>query len=201
MPPYPEHPSLAILGGAKFETKSPLIKLLLEKYDHLFIAGALANDVFNAQGFPVGISLISEESPTLEILNHPHFVAPIDVTVERPDGQARVKLPKDVASDERIVDIGPDSVAKLAPFIMSAKYILWNGPTGLYEHGYKSYTHAIAELIGKCGASAVIGGGDTIASIEESGMTPSPNTFLSTGGGAMLEYLLNGSLPGIDALN
>src|SRR3989344_8784846 len=72
----PEHPSLAILGGAKFETKAPLIKLLLEKYDHVFITGALANDVFKARGLPVGRSLISKELPDASILQHPHFLAP-----------------------------------------------------------------------------------------------------------------------------
>ena len=197
----PEHPSFAILGGAKFETKSPLIKVLLDSYDHLFVTGALANDVFKAKGLPVGVSLISKELPTPEILSNPHFVSPVDVTVEQADKQASVKKPEAVAADDKIVDIGPDTIAEIAPYIAAAKFILWNGPTGLYEDGFVSYTHAIAELIGKSGAHAVIGGGDTIAVIEESGVTFGPNVFLSTGGGAMLEFLLDGTLPGIDALN
>lgn len=196
----PEGPSLAILGGAKFETKSPLIKVLLEKYDHFFLTGALANDVFKAEGFPVGVSLISKELPDESVLKHPHFLAPVDVTVERSDEQALVKKPQEVAADEKIVDIGPDSVAKIAPLIASAKFILWNGPTGLYEDGFVSYTHAIADLISKSGVRAVIGGGDTIAVIESTGVQFGPPVFLSTGGGAMLEYLLNGTLPGIQAL-
>jgi 3-phosphoglycerate kinase len=196
----PEHPSFAILGGAKFETKSPLIKVLLESYDHLFVTGALANDVFKAKGFPVGASLISKELPTPEILNNPHFVSPIDVTVEQSDKQASVRKPEAVAINDKIVDIGPDTVAEIAPYIAAAKFILWNGPTGLYEDGFISYTHAIADLISKSGAHAVIGGGDTIAVIEESGVTFGPNVFLSTGGGAMLEFLLDGTLPGIEAL-
>ena len=199
----PQSPSFAILGGAKFETKAPFIKILLERYDHLFITGALANDVFKAQGYETGVSLISKELPTPEILNHPHFVAPIDVTVERPDKQARVKKPNEVLPDEKIVDIGPDSIAHIAPFITQSKYILWNGPTGIYEAGYVSYTHAIADLVGKAvdgGAMCVIGGGDTIAAIQESGVSEARLGFLSTGGGAMLEYLLKGTLPGIEAL-
>jgi phosphoglycerate kinase len=196
----PEHPSFAILGGAKFETKSPLIKVLLESYDHLFLTGALANDVFKAKGLPVGISLISKELPTADVLSNPHFIAPVDVTVEHADKQASVKKPEAVAADEKIVDIGPDSVALIAPYIAAAKFILWNGPTGLYEDGFTSYTHAIADLISKSGAHAVIGGGDTIAVIEGSGMTFGSNVFLSTGGGAMLEFLLDGTLPGIQAL-
>jgi phosphoglycerate kinase len=196
----PLSPSLAILGGAKFETKAPLIELLLEKYDHLFIAGALANDVFKARGLPVGRSLISKELPGEDILSNPHFLAPIDVTVERSDGQVHVKKPEAVETDDKIVDIGPDSVAMLAPHIMSAKFILWSGPTGMYESGYVQYTQGIAELIAKSEAKKVIGGGDTIAAIEATGVDEKKLGFLSTGGGAMLEYLLKGTLPGIEAL-
>lgn len=200
----PENPSFAILGGAKFETKAPLIKSLLENYGHLFIAGALANDVFKARGMEVGVSLISKELPSQDILSNPRFIAPVDVTVERPDKQARVKKAEEVAADEKIVDTGPDSIAHIAPLLAEAKFILWNGPTGLYEGGYVSWTHAIAELIEKAvanGAHAVIGGGDTIAAIQESGVPEDRLGFLSTGGGAMLEYLLKGTLPGIEALS
>jgi len=196
----PEHPSFAILGGAKFETKAPLIKELLKTYDSVFITGALANDVFKARGFPVGRSLISKELPSEDVLLHPLFIAPVDVTVERSDLQARVKLPQDVETDDKIVDIGPDSVQAIAPLIEKARFILWNGPTGLYEGGYVSWTHAIAELIAKSDAQKVIGGGDTIAALQESGVEMDTLGFLSTGGGAMLEYLLDGTLPGIDAL-
>jgi len=160
----PLPPSLAILGGAKFETKAPLIKSLLETYDHLFITGALANDVFKARGLPVGRSLISKELPDASILENPRFLAPVDVTVEAPDGQASVKKPEEVGLDEKIVDIGPDSVAMLATLIAEARFILWNGPTGMYENGYIHYTQQIAELIAKSPAKKVIGGGDTIAS-------------------------------------
>jgi phosphoglycerate kinase len=200
----PQGPSFAILGGAKFETKAPLISSLLSAYDHLFLAGALANDVFKAKGFPVGVSLISKELPARDVLENPRFVSPVDVTVERADKQAKVKKPESVAADEKIVDIGPDSVATIAPFIEEAKFILWNGPTGLYEAGYVTWTSAIGELVAKAiarGATAVIGGGDTIAALQESGIPEDKLGFLSTGGGAMLEYLLKGTLPGIEALN
>lgn len=196
----PEHPSLAILGGAKFETKAPLVKLLLEKYDRVFITGALANDVFKARGLPVGRSLTSKELPSEDILSNPRSLAPIDVTAEDESGHARVKNPEEVGENERIVDVGPDTVAMLAPHIARAKFILWNGPTGIYERGYIHYTQQIAELAAGSGAKIVIGGGDTIAAIEASGVKMGENAFLSTGGGAMLEYLLSGTLPGIDAL-
>ncbi|MCE9541540.1 phosphoglycerate kinase [Candidatus Kaiserbacteria bacterium] len=199
----PEHPSFAILGGAKFETKAPLIQALLSTYDNVFITGALANDVFKAKGYPVGRSLISKELPSKEILENPRFLAPIDATVENSGKEVKVKKPDTVEDDDKIVDIGPDSVQEIAPALSQAKFILWNGPTGLYEAGYVSYTHAIAALIAHAvedGAQAVIGGGDTIAAILESDIPPEKLGFLSTGGGAMLEYLLKGTLPGIDAL-
>jgi phosphoglycerate kinase len=199
----PEHPSFAILGGAKFETKAPLIKSLLQNYDHLFITGALANDIFKAKNLSVGRSLVSKELPGPDVLNHPHRLDTIDVTVENSQKQARVKKPEDVGTDDKIVDMGPDTLALLTPHIMKAHFILWNGPTGLYEEGYTSWTHAIAELLAKRvseGASVVIGGGDTIAAIEGAGIAMDSLGFLSTGGGAMLEYLLKGSLPALEAL-
>ncbi|MDZ4227528.1 MAG: phosphoglycerate kinase [Patescibacteria group bacterium] len=197
----PESPSFAMLGGAKFETKAPLIRSLLTAYDRLFIVGALANDIFAARGLPVGRSLISKELPQKDVLENPHLIAPVDVTVETPDGQVRVKKPAEVADDEKIVDIGPDSVAAAAPYIGEARSFLWSGPTGMYEKGYTHYTQAIAELLEKSDAKKVIGGGDTIAAVEASGVSQDNLGFLSTGGGAMLEYLLKGTLPGIEALS
>lgn len=199
----PARPAFAILGGAKFETKAPLIQSLLATYDHLFITGALANDVYRAQGLPVGRSKISDELPSPAILGHARFIAPHDVTAQTSDGHAYVKKPHEVTSDDKIVDIGPDSVALVAPHIERANFILWNGPTGLYEEGFTSYTHALAEIIRKrvaAGAQCVIGGGDTIAALDDSGIPEEELGFLSTGGGAMLEFLLKKTLPGIEAL-
>lgn len=199
----PPHPAFSIIGGAKFETKLPIIRKLLEKYDHTFVTGALANDVYRAQGLPVGRSKVSDEIPSMTIVGHPRFIAPCDVTAQQSDGHAFVKLPKDVTPDDKIVDIGPDSVALIAPHIERAEFIIWNGPTGLYEEGFTAYTHAIAEIIARrvaAGAQCVIGGGDTIAALEESGIAIESLGFLSTGGGATLEFLVQGTLPGIEAL-
>jgi 3-phosphoglycerate kinase len=197
----PRSPSVAILGGAKFETKAPLIKLLLEKYDRVLVVGALANDVFKARGLPTGRSLISKELPESSILDHPHFLAPVDVTVENSAGQASVKKPEAVGPDDKIVDIGPDTVAQMTPLLTAAQFILWAGPTGMYEKGYLHYTQGIAEAIAMSKGQKVIGGGDTIAAIEATGVDKAGLGFLSTGGGAMLEYLLKGTLPGVEALN
>jgi phosphoglycerate kinase len=199
----PEHPSLAILGGAKFETKAPLIHLLLEKYDTAFITGALANDILKARGFPTGRSLLSLEAPSAEILANPRLLAPIDVTAEDESGHAVAKDPSAVRAGDIIYDIGPETISLLAPKIASAKFILWNGPTGKYESGYTHYTRQIADLVAaahKNGAQVVIGGGDTIAALEQGGADTKQLGFLSTGGGAMLEYLLKGTLPGIEVL-
>jgi phosphoglycerate kinase len=199
----PPRPAFAIIGGAKFETKIPVITLFLQKYDHTFVTGALANDVFKAAGLPVGRSRVSDDVPPASVLGHARFVSPTDVTAQRSDGQVFVKKPKEVVADDKIVDIGPDTVALIAPHIERANFILWNGPTGLYEEGFVSYTHAIAELIARrvaLGAQVVIGGGDTIAALEGSGISEDSLGFLSTGGGAMLEYLVKGTLPAIEAL-
>ena len=198
----PEHPSFAILGGAKFETKSPLIKLLLETYDHLFITGALANDVFKARGLPVGVSLISKELPDERGARQPAFrrARRRHRRARRQAGSVKKPGRRRCGRQDRRHRAGLRS-RRSRLFIASAKFILWNGPTGLYEDGFTSYTHAIADLISKSGAHAVIGGGDTIAVIEDSGATFGSNVFLSTGGGAMLEFLLNGTLPGLDALD
>ncbi len=199
----PHAPSFAILGGAKFETKAPLVAKLLASYDHLFIAGALANDVFRAQGYSAGVSLVSKKIPGNDVLTHPHFISPLDATVETHAGHVCVKKPENVVIDDRIVDTGPYSIAHIAPYIADAQYILWNGPTGIYERGYTTYTKHIAYMIAQRvseGAQCVIGGGDTIAAIDASGVDASTLGFLSTGGGAMLEYLLKGTLPAIEAL-
>jgi len=197
---HPEHPALAIIGGAKFETKDPVIRTFLSRYDHVCVVGAIANDVLRVQGFPVGRSRVSDHAPERDVVENPKLISPVDVTVERLDMQARVKVPKDVEEGDKIVDIGPDTVAKLAPVIADARFIIWNGPTGLYEDGYNSFTLAIAELIAESDAKKVIGGGDTIALLQENGIPEERLGFLSTGGGAMLEYLLKGTLPAIEAL-
>jgi len=199
----PPRPALVMIGGTKFETKDPVIRSFIDVYDHVFVVGAIANDVLRARGLPVGRSKISEHAPEKEVATHPHLVALTDVTVEGSESQARVKKVEDVGEEDKIVDIGPDSVKAVATHIESAQFILWNGPTGIYEQGYIAYTQQIAEMVARAherGATVVIGGGDTIAAIEAAGVDKKRLGFLSTGGGAMLEYLLKGTLPAIEAL-
>lgn len=195
----PKSPSLVILGGAKFDTKEPLIEKLLATYNQVFLGGALVNDVFKAKGFEVGRSLVSSHTPRASVLSHPRLLLPVDVLVERADGQARVRASHKVCSDEKIVDIGPDSFAQLLPYIHAATYILWNGPTGLYEAGYDDWSNAIASAVAGVTATTVVGGGDTLASITREGLEKQ-FSFVSTAGGAMLEFLMEGTLVGIQAL-
>lgn len=204
----PKAPSIAILGGAKFTTKEPVLKRLLEEYTRVFVSGALANDFFKAAGHEVGKSLVGTEHGHIkDLLAHPKLVLPTDVLVA-PAGlagtpeartQARVAAVNDVHPDEMILDQGPATNVALAELVDGAKNILWNGPLGNYESGFVDGTDALAQVIAASNAHSVVGGGDTIASIEKLGVF-SKFSFVSTGGGAMLEYLAHGTLPGITAL-
>ena len=196
----PEHPALFILGGAKFETKQPLIERYADSYDHVALGGALANDFLKARGLPVGESLVSPVDLSMNPLIHrDNILVPSDVVAVSDRGDREIDA-HDVAPDEKIFDIGPRSVEALAPMIAEARTILWNGPLGYYEGGYDGATKAVAELIAEANAFSVVGGGDTVAAIESLGQSDKFG-FLSTAGGAMLEFLEKGTLPGIEILN
>jgi phosphoglycerate kinase len=195
----PQSPSLFILGGAKFETKLPLIEKYLAIYDHVFIGGALANDFFKAKGLEVGVSLVSDSELNLETLfQNERLLLPVDVTVKGESG-IRESAPEEVRPDENMLDVGPLTIEMLRPYVEEAKTILWNGPVGNYEGGFSAYTESCAKLISENDAYSVIGGGDTIAAIE-SLQLENKFGFLSTAGGAMLVFLESGTLPGIDAI-
>jgi len=195
----PEHPALFLLGGAKFDTKMPLVEKFLDVYDHVFIGGALANDFFKAQGYEVGGSLVSDvslvDSP---LLTNQKIILPIDVIVQKNE-TSRVCAPSEVQSDERIMDAGPETIQMLAKYIEGAQMVLWNGPFGDYEHEFADQTITTAKYIAEAKGYSVIGGGDTVASIEELNCQEKYN-FLSTAGGAMLTFLELGTLPAITAL-
>jgi len=196
----PQHPSLFLLGGAKFETKMPLVEKYLEVYDQVFIAGALMNDIFKAKGYEVGQSLVSKVSLEGEpLLDNPKLIIPIDVIVDGPDGKV-VKSPEHVLPAEKIMDIGPMTVDMLVTYIEKAKTILWNGPFGAYEMGYTESTETTAKHVAEADAFSVIGGGDTVAAIEKLGLNDQFG-FVSIAGGAMLAFLEHGSTSVIDVLN
>ena len=196
----PTSPSLFIIGGAKFETKMPLVEKYLNVYNHTFIGGALVNDVLKAKGFEVGTSLVSDVSlEGASFLDDPKLLMPVDLVVDGGTTGRRTCDIDQVQSDEAILDVGPKTVAMLRDYIQKAATILWNGPFGNYEGGYVEATEAVAKLIAESGAQSVVGGGDTVAAIEKLGINDQ-FTHVSTGGGAMLQFLENGTLPVIDSI-
>lgn len=195
----PESPSLFLLGGAKFETKMPLVEKYLEVYDHVFISGALMNDIFKAKGYEVGKSLVSDVSlEGASFLDNEKLILPIDVIVDGPEG-VQTKTPQSVLPEEKIMDCGPATVEMLAKYITDAKTILWNGPFGNYEGGFVDATEATVKMLAEADAFSVVGGGDTVAAIEKLGLNDKLG-FVSTGGGAMLSFLERGTTPVIDLL-
>jgi phosphoglycerate kinase len=196
----PETPSLFILGGAKFETKMPLLHKYIDHYDSVFVGGALANDIIAGLGFEIGQSLRSDVSLVGDaLLHHPKLVLPIDV-VAGTNTTKRVCHMSEVRPDEMIVDMGPETVARLAPYIKNAKTILWNGPLGRYEFGGDGSTHQVAKLVAAADGFSVLGGGDTIAAVEELGLNDKFG-FVSTGGGAMLTLLEAGTTKSLSLLS
>ncbi len=195
----PEAPSVFILGGAKFETKEPLLEAIIDRYDNIFVGGALANDFFKAEGFNVGKSLVSEGSDKInEILSTGRIMLPSDVIVENEKG-VFTKHSDAINDEDKIVDIGPESVTELGVELAHARCVVWNGPLGFYEKGYIKSTESVAQLVADIDGYSIVGGGDTVASIRELGLEDKMD-FLSTGGGAMLDYLVDGKLPGVEAL-
>ncbi len=195
----PERPFLFIIGGAKFETKEPLIKKFLEKADTVFVGGALANDIFRARGFEVGKSRVSDSVIDQSIFENQKLMIPSDVMCESGGGH-REKSNSAVTHEEKIVDVGSRTLVELGEKIKTAQTIVWNGPLGNYENGYGEQTVKLAQLISQSSAYSIIGGGDTLATLKESGILPSQFSFTSTGGGAMIYFLSFGTLPGIEAL-
>lgn len=192
----PQDPSLLILGGAKFDTKLSLVEQLGQKYDIVFLGGALINDVFKEKGYEIGTSLVSgtDVSPLLTMEN---LMLPVDVTVHNQAG-TRIAMPDSIESDDSVFDIGPQSMELLRQKIRGAKTILWNGPLGYYEGGYDIFTKKCAEYIAEqSDATTIVGGGDTLAAIHELGLDDA-FTHLSTAGGAMLTFLEKGTLPILD---
>jgi len=192
-------PFLVMLGGAKFETKLPLVKKYLKTADAVFVGGALANDFYKLKKCEIGTSLVDDSINSLKpLLKAKNLLLPSDVVVDGPSGKI-VRSENSIESTEKIMDDGPDTVKMLESLISKAKFVLWNGPFGNYEAGFDGATVAIAEAIGKSNAHAVVGGGDTVAAIEKCGIK-NKNIFVSTAGGAMLDFLANGTLPGIEAI-
>ncbi len=195
----PKHPFVFILGGAKFSTKMPLIKKYLSKADIVFVGGALANGFYRAMGMKVGRS-VSDRPGTalLPLLKNKKLILPTDVRTEGKAGERMVR-PADVRSDECIMDAGDETVRDLSALVQKARLVVFNGPLGNYEEGFDEGTNMLLRAIAKSRATSIVGGGDTVDLITQLGIEKKL-TFVSTGGGAMIEFLAKGTLPGIAAL-
>lgn len=195
----PDHPFLFILGGAKFETKLPLMNKFIGIADTVFVGGALANDFYKCRGYEIGLSTYSHSKVDCSVYScNPKVYVPVDVVTQNGEN----KTPDSLSKTDKIMDAGPATVTVLREKIAAAKFILWNGPLGLYEDGYRGPTLDLARMVGDAtlrGATTIVGGGDTVASIAAVG-SQEKYTFISTAGGAMLDFLAKGTLPGLEVL-
>ncbi len=203
----PKHPFVAILGGAKISDKIGVIKNLLSKADSVLIGGGMANTFFKAQGYPVADSLVEDEAlPTAkEILamGGSKLHLPVDVVIaDKFDPAANSKIIPVGAIPEgwRILDIGPETISKFSKVVKNAGTVIWNGPMGVFEMPkFAEGTFAIAKVVADGSAITVIGGGDSVSAVQQSGVADKI-THISTGGGASLEMLEGLVLPGLAAL-
>ena len=204
----PEKPFVAILGGAKIVDKIGVIRYLLKKADQVLIGGGMANTFFKAQGIAMGDSLVDEQaldtaSELLKSANGSRLLLPLDVVIaDRFEDQAESKVMAvgPVPAGWRILDIGPETVKKYAAVIQRAKTVVWNGPMGVFEFPHFAVgTFGIAKAVAAAKATTIIGGGDSVAAINQSGLADKI-THISTGGGASLEMLEGLVLPGLAAL-
>ncbi|TAK57477.1 phosphoglycerate kinase [Patescibacteria group bacterium] len=195
----PEHPFLFILGGAKLDSKMPLVEKFLTRADFVFVGGALANNFFKAQGHEIGVSLFSKQEFNLvEVMKNTKLYLPEDVVVKTAGGKEN-KKPDQVKPDENILDAGEKAVSTLAVLGRKSKLVVWNGPLGDYENNFEKGTEDFARALSDCGAKTIVGGGDTLAVIHKLGIEDK-FSFVSTAGGAMLDFLVQETLPGIEAL-
>src|SRR5262245_31785805 len=206
----PDLPFVAIIGGAKISDKVGVITNLLSKVDALLIGGAMANTFLLAQGYRVGDSLVEIEAVATaqEILasagvGKAELLLPTDVVVgDAMSADAnRTVVPIDQVRDGwRILDIGPQTIARFGAKIRTAKTVVWNGPMGYFEAApFAEGTRAIAQALADCQGQTVIGGGDSVAAVEQMGLADKVG-HISTGGGASLELLEGRVLPGVAAL-
>ncbi len=205
----PVRPFLGIMGGAKISDKIAVIENLLSKVDSLLIGGGMANTFFVAQGYKVGKSLVEAEAletaKKLLAEQADKLVLPVDCVVAtefKAEAEAKVVPADEVPEDWMILDIGPATIAHFANRLAAAKTVIWNGPMGVFEMPrFAEGTFAVAKaLAGLSGATTIIGGGDSAAAAEQSGLADKMS-HISTGGGASLEFLEGQILPGVAALD
>ena len=207
---HPETPFVAILGGAKVSDKILVIENLLDKVDSLIIGGGMAYTFIKAQGFEVGQSLVEEDRLELaaELLQRAEdakvkILLPIDhlaATSFAADATYTVCDNQNIPADSMCLDIGPESIKLFCSTIAAAKTVVWNGPMGVFEFAaFSKGTFAVADALAESSALTIVGGGDSVAALNQSGLAVKM-THISTGGGASLELLEGKILPGFAAL-
>ncbi|MFA6994979.1 MAG: phosphoglycerate kinase [Patescibacteria group bacterium] len=205
----PQKPLVVIIGGAKIKTKAPLILKLQKVADKILVGGGLANNFFKFQGLEIGRSLVDDNSAAVikKFFNrkklNSKIILPSDVVVKTKNGQIKVVKPGAVQATDRILDIGPSTIADFAVYIKTAQTLVWNGPLGLFEEAsFKHGTLAIATLMAARSsgrAYGLVGGGETVEALKLTKMTKYID-WISTAGGAMLTFLGGGKMPGLNKI-
>ena len=203
----PEHPYIAILGGAKISDKILVVENLLAKCDRLIIGGGMANTFLAAQGLNMQDSLV--ETPSIEMAkailakSGSRIVLPVDAVIAdkfEAEANSQVVDVNKIPAGWRMMDVGPKTLELYKETLKGAKLIVWNGPVGVFEMPkFAEGTFALAKLLAASGATTVIGGGDSASAVKKAGVAKQM-TFVSTGGGASLEFLEGKELPGVAAL-
>jgi len=201
----PKRPLVAIVGGSKVSTKLPVLESLSGIADQLIVGGGIANTFLAASDFPVGTSLCEHDliGEAKSLMAKTNIPIPTDVVVGTEfseDTAAVTKAAADVSENEMIMDIGPQSCAELESILANAGTIIWNGPVGVFEFpGFCGGTEALSKAIAASPAFSIAGGGDTLAAIDQFGITDQIS-YISTGGGAFLEYVEGKTLPAVAIL-
>ena len=200
-----QSPMLAVVGGAKVSTKLEVLDNLSSRCDSLIVGGGIANTFLAAAGYPIGKSLHEPDliDTARRLMDQVEIPLPIDVVVAPGVDEGRrasVKLAAEVAAEDMILDVGPQTAAEIAERVGEAATILWNGPLGVFERDtFAEGTRVLAEAIADSEAFSLAGGGDTLAAIDQFGIADSVS-YISTGGGAFLEYVEGRTLPAVAVL-
>lgn len=206
----PQRPMVAIVGGSKVSTKLTVLRALAEKVDQLIVGGGIANTFMLAAGLPIGKSLaepgqLDEARAVMKIMHDRGAAVPIPVDVVcaprfDADAPATIKPASEVQDDEMILDVGPQTAEQLATILQNAGTIVWNGPIGVFEFdAFSNGTRVVAEAVARSPGFSLAGGGDTVAAIAKFNISDDVD-YISTGGGAFLEFLEGKVLPVVDIL-
>ncbi len=202
----PQHPMLAIVGGAKVSSKLKVLESLAKKVDRLIVGGGIANTFLLAAGYNIGRSLVEKDlvKTAQKLMSTTEIPLPIDVVVAKTfsaDASATVKLLAEITDTDMILDIGPQTAEMFAGIIADMKTIIWNGPVGVFEYEqFANGTRVVARAVAENEGFSIAGGGETIEAIDKFGITDKVS-YISTGGGAFLEFVQGEVLPAVKVLD